>query len=158
MAKHHHKPDHHHKGVDGPLEHPTGDHGTHMHHRKHGGHAGHHHRKHGGRTGMVVSGNPDVLEEAHEKHGTAKKHGGAAKHKGKHHGKHHRAAGGPVKAPGVSLGLMTGGGVRSRLDKPGRKAGGRVGADKSPLSSAHHGHGDGHESPNSRDTYGGTPA
>ena len=82
------------------------------------------HLKKGGRVGMVVSGNPDVLEEAHDKHGTAKKHGGRAKH-------HHRATGGKV------LGLMTGGGVRPRLDRPGRKRGGGVGSDKSPLSSAH---------------------
>ena len=37
---------------------------------------------------------------------------------------------------GKVLGLMTGGAVRPRLDRPGRKVGGRVGADKSPLSSA----------------------
>lgn len=70
----------------------------------------------GGRTDMKVSGNPDVFKEAEER-----KKGGRAK----------RAAGGKV------VGLMTGGGVRPRLDRPGRKMGGRVGADKSPLSSAH---------------------
>jgi hypothetical protein len=32
---------------------------------------------------------------------------------------------------------MTGGGVRPRLDRPGRKAGGGVGANTSPLSTAH---------------------
>lgn len=120
------------------------------HHHKHGGHVdGHHdgehhkhHRRAGGRTEMKVSGNPDVFKEAEEK-----KHGGKVKHKGKHH----RASGGKV------LGLMTGGAVRPRLDRPGRKRGGRVGADRSPLSSAHHGHADGHESPKSGDTYGGTP-
>ncbi len=146
MAKHHHE----------------GHHDGHHEHKGHKGHKGHHHRKHGGRTEMHVSGNPDVFKEAEGKEsyakGDEKKHGGRAKHHGKHHGKHHRAAGGPVKAPGVALGLMTGGGVRPRLDKPGRKAGGRVGADRSPLSSAHKGHGDGHETPSSRDTYGGTPA
>ncbi len=77
---------------------------------------GHHHRKSGGRTNMWVSGNPDVKEEAEEK-----KRGGKVK----------RAFGGKV------LGLMTGGGVRPRLDRPGRKRGGAVGADRSPLSSAH---------------------
>lgn len=126
------------------------------HHHKHGGHVGplehhdahhKHHRKDGGRTEMKVSGNPDVFKEAEDKHGTEKKHGG----KVKHHGKHKRAAGGKV------LGLMTGGAVRPRLDRPGRKRGGRVGSDTSPLSSAHHGHADGHESPDSKDTYGGTP-
>ena len=96
----------------------------HMHegkHHKHGGHAKHHHKK-GGRIDMKVSGNPDVFEEAAEK-----KHGGKAHHKKKHH----RKTGGKV------VGLMTGGAVRPRLDRPGRKAGGRVGANTSPLSTAH---------------------
>lgn len=75
-----------------------------------------HKKASGGRTDMWVSGNPDVKEEAYEK-----KHGGRAK----------RATGGKV------IGLMTGGAVRPRLDRPGRKMGGRVGADKAPLSSAH---------------------
>lgn len=74
------------------------------------------HRKDGGSV-MKVSGNPNVFKEADER-----KKGGKVKK---------RATGGQV------LGLMTGGAVRPRLDKPGRKAGGRVGADKSPLSSAH---------------------
>lgn len=75
-------------------------------------------RKSGGKVGktMVVAGNPNVLKEASER-----KKGGRAK----------RATGGKV------VGLMTGGAVRPRLDRPGRKSGGRVGADKSPLSSAH---------------------
>ncbi len=84
----------------------------------------------GGRTNMVASGNPDVIKEAEGKEdyakGDEKKRGGRAKHK--------RAAGGKV---GTSLGLMTGGAVRPRLDRPGRKMGGRVGADRAPLSSAH---------------------
>ena len=84
--------------------------------------ARHHKKAHGGRTEMVVSGNPDVLKEAHDKHGTAMKHGGKAKH---------RATGGKV------VGLMTGGPVRARLDRPGRKSGGGVGADRAPLTSAH---------------------
>ena len=92
---------------------------------------GHHHRKGGGRTEMVVSGNPDVLKEAEGKEsydeGDERKHGGKVK-------KHKRATGGKV------LGLMTGGGVRPRLDRPGRKRGGGVGADRSPLTSAHAGH------------------
>ena len=87
------------------------------------------HRKSGGRTDMKVSGNPDVFKEAEGKEpyskGDEKKHGGKVK-------KHHRATGGKV------LGLMTGGGVRPRMDKPGRKRGGAVGADRTPLSSAHH--------------------
>ena len=85
----------------------------------------------GGRTNMVASGNPDVIKEAEGKEdyakGDEKKHGGRAKK---------RAAGGKVE-PGKSIGLMTGGVVRPRMDRPGRKMGGRVGADRSPLSSAH---------------------
>ena len=104
------------------------------------------HRESGGRAHMKVSGNPDVFEEAAERHGK-KKHGGRT---------HHRAAGGKVE--GNTVGLMTGGAVRPRLDRPGRKRGGAVGADRSPLSSAHTGHGDGHETPSSRDTYGGLRA
>lgn len=82
-------------------------------------------RAKGGRTGLVASGNPDVLKEAEGKEDYAKgderKRGGRAK----------RKAGGKV------IGLMTGGGVKPRLDRPGRKRGGAVGADRSPLSSAH---------------------
>lgn len=88
----------------------------------------HRHKKEsGGRVGMKASGNPDVFKEAEGEEdyakGDEKKHGGKVKHK--------RKDGGKV------LGLMTGGGVRPRLDRPGRKSGGRVGADRSPLSSAH---------------------
>ena len=75
------------------------------------------HRKDGGRTPDKISGNPNVFKEAAER-----KDGGRLPK---------RATGGKV------VGLMTGGAVRPRLDKPGRKSGGRVGADKSPLSSAH---------------------
>ena len=71
----------------------------------------------GGRTEMWVSGNPDVKKEAEEK-----KKGGRAK----------RATGRKVK----TVGFMDGGAVRPRVDRPGRKMGGRVGADKAPLSSA----------------------
>lgn len=84
------------------------------------GHKGHHHGKHhkdgGGRVGMKVSGNPDVFKEAEER-----KHGGRMKKK-HHEGMHPE-------------GKM----AKHRHDRPGRKSGGRVGADKHPLSSAHHG-------------------
>lgn len=93
-------------------------------------HHGKHHRKEGGRTDMWVSGNPDVKKEAEGKEpydeGDERKRGGKVKKK------HHRAKGGKV------IGLMTGGGVRPRLDRPGRKRGGGVGADRSPLTMAHH--------------------
>ena len=88
------------------------------------GHKGHHHKGHkagGGRTGLVASGNPDVIKEAKGEEPYSKddekKHGGKV----------------DAKPPM----LMAGGGVRPRLDRPGRKMGGRVGADRSPLSSAH---------------------
>lgn len=74
----------------------------------------------GGGVNTKISGNPNVFKEA-----AARKNGGVVK----------RAAGGKIE--GKTIGLMTGGAVRPRLDRPGRKSGGRVGADKSPLSSAH---------------------
>lgn len=70
------------------------------------------HKEKGGRVDMKVSGNPDVFKEAEE-----------------------RADGGKVVKK--TIGLMTGGAVKPRMDRPGRKRGGRVGADKAPLSSAH---------------------
>ena len=71
-----------------------------------------HHRAEGGRIGMKVSGNPDVFKEAEEK-----KHGGKVK-----------------KHVGAAEGKM----AKHRRDRK-RASGGRVGSDKSPLSSAHHG-------------------
>lgn len=72
-----------------------------------------HHAKRasGGRTEMKVSGNPDVFKEADER----KKGGRVKKHVMADHGEK----------------------ARKRMDRPGRKRGGRVGADRSPLSSAH---------------------
>lgn len=67
------------------------------------------HKKSGKASGgiAIASGNPEVLKEAEEK-----------------------------KKGGKAMGKMHGGKSRLRLDKPGRKTGGRVGADSSPLSSA----------------------
>lgn len=79
------------------------------------------HKASGGRTEMKVSGNPDVFKEAEDK-----KKGGKVK----------RATGGGVGV-GKVVGLMTGGAVKPRMDRPGRKSGGRVGANLSPLSTAH---------------------
>lgn len=102
--------------------------------KHHAGHKAHHHGKHkasGGRTDMKVAGNPDVFKEAEGEEpydkGDERKHGGKVKHKKKHE----RAAGGKV------IGLMTGGAVKPRGDRPARKSGGRVGSDMSPMSSAH---------------------
>lgn len=61
----------------------------------------------GGAVPAKVSGNPDVFKEA------------AGRKKG-----------------GKVLGKMDGDKAKKRFDKPGRKNGGRVGADKSPFSSA----------------------
>ena len=107
----------------------------------------------GARKPDLVSGNPEVVGEAEDdvtgqddtvsenekRHG--KKHGGKAK----------RKKGGKV------IGLMTGGKVRPRLDRPGRKAGGGVGANSSPLSTAHNTTSQDAGSSNPQDTYGGTP-
>lgn len=65
----------------------------------------------GGRVGMKVSGNPDVFKEAEER----KRGGKVKKHVGEPEGKK----------------------AKHRMDRPGRRMGGRVGADKAPLSSAH---------------------
>ncbi len=99
------------------------------------------HLKDGGRTKMWVSGNPDVEKEAEGKEsydkGDEKKRGGKVKVKA-----HHR---------------MHGGSVKSRLDRPARKRGGGVGADKSPFTTAHHDV-KADSKPSSADTYGGTPS
>lgn len=68
-------------------------------------------RADGGRIGMKVSGNPDVFKEAEEK----KKGGKVGKHVGK----------------------AEGSAAKHRMDRPGRKKGGRVGANAAPLSTAH---------------------
>lgn len=73
---------------------------------------------------QLVSGNPEVIKEANMKKGGKVKK---------------RATGGKI------VGLMTGGAAPSRGDKarrlgggvPGRKLGGGVGANTSPLSTAH---------------------
>jgi hypothetical protein len=62
----------------------------------------------------VISGNKDVLAAAERKRG----------------GKAKKKDGGKV------IGLMTGGAAKQRFDRPGRKSGGRVGANTSPLSTA----------------------
>lgn len=59
---------------------------------------------------VEAGGNPEVFKEAKER-----KFGGRAT---------------------KSLGSIGGGAARMHLGRPGRKTGGRVGADKSPLSSA----------------------
>lgn len=81
-------------------------------------------RKSGGKVDLV-SGNPKVVAEAREdEDGESRKKGGMVKKK-------KRATGGKV------IGLMTGGAVKPRMDRPGRKRGGGVGANTSPLSTAH---------------------
>lgn len=105
---------------------------SHHHHGKHIVVHAHQHkkggavrRKSGGRTDMKVSGNPDVFKEAEGK---------------EPYDRGDKNRGGRVrKSGGKVVGRMTGGAVRPRLDRPGRKSGGRVGSDTSPLTSAHHG-------------------
>lgn len=96
--------------------------------------------KAGGGRAQVVSGNKNVISEAKE--GTT---GDVDKVKKK------RKTGGKV------IGLMTGGGVRPRLDRPGRKSGGGVGANRSPLSTAHNTTSATAGSSSPTDSYGGTP-
>ena len=67
----------------------------------------------GGGMPMKVSGNPDVFKEAE-----GRKKGGKVMKAKK-----------AMKADGAK--------AKHRMDRPGRKTGGRVGADKAPLSSAH---------------------
>ena len=76
-------------------------------------------RASGGKA-QVISGNKDVIDEAEDR-----KSGGAAKK---------RKKGGSVRK---LVSFYTGGTVRPRLDRPGRKSGGGVGANTSPLSTAH---------------------
>jgi hypothetical protein len=120
------------------------------HHKEHEGkHHGKHHeeekeRKKGGRVGLVAAGNPDVLKEADEDEDgeeTGYKRGGKVKKKKEHKEKMR----------------MDGGSVRARMDRPGRRAGGAVGANTSPLSTAHRVGGGGDGSSKPADTYGGTP-
>jgi hypothetical protein len=110
------------------------------------------HRAKGGGThgAQVVSGNKNVIDEAEE--GTTgdndtvndHKKGGAVKKK------KHRATGGKV------IERMAGGPVASRGDRPKRASGGGVGANRSPLSTAH-GTTSSKGSSNPADSYGGTP-
>jgi hypothetical protein len=103
------------------------------HHHAKGGHVEiHHHKKGGGvkrakggraRTAPenVASGDKVVIAEAEGKEPYAKR-------------------GGRIKRRDGGMVQMTGGNVRPRLDRPGRKSGGRVGSDRSPLTSAHNVH------------------
>src|SRR5215831_3604643 len=112
-----------------------------MKHHGHHGHKDHHHgHKGGGRVGMKVAGNPDVFKEAEGKEpyakGDEKKHGGKVHH-GKHHGKHHRKHGGHVDGHEMHGHHPP---HHHAHKARGRKRGGGVGADRSPLSTAHRGH------------------
>ena len=101
-------------------------------------------RKRGGKA-ELVSGNSAVIKEAEEnKDGDEDnmKRGGKVKKR---------------KTGGKVIGLMTGGSVRPRFDRPGRKRGGGVGANTSPLSTAHNGSSGADGSSSPTDTYGGLP-
>lgn len=102
-------------------------------HMKHQGHKSHHHRAHHAKGGAaepdhdVYAGeHSNVVKEAEEK-----KRGGRT---GKKRGGHIEN-------------LEGGGRKKHRLDRPGRKRGGRAGADKTPLTSASNTkNADGHDS------------
>jgi hypothetical protein len=91
-------------------------------------------RASGGRTELKAAGNPDVFKEAEGEESYSRKRGGRAR-----------------KSGGKVVERMTGGAVRPRLDRPGRKRGGRVGSDMSPLTSAHAGHHGSPEMPKEQD-------
>jgi hypothetical protein len=80
-----------------------------------------HHKAGGGRIGMKAYGNPDVFKEAEGKEdyaeGDERKKGGKVKMKKEMHAEGHKA--------------------HHRMDRPKRAKGGRVGSDRSPLTSAH---------------------
>lgn len=99
-------------------------------------------RASGGKA-QVVSGNKNVIEEA-DKDEDGRKKGGAVK----------RKKGGAVRK---LVSFYTGGTVKPRADRPGRKSGGGVGANTSPLSTAHGSISSSSSGPPSSDTYGGTP-
>lgn len=93
----------------------------------------------------VISGNKDVLKEAEE--------GGTGDRDHKKGGRVKRKKGGGVRK---LVSFYTGGTVKPRMDRPGRKSGGGVGANTSPLSTAHSTtSAKGGSMPT--DTYGGTP-
>jgi hypothetical protein len=77
----------------------------------------------GGRKGMWVSGNPDVKKEAEGEEpydeGDEHKKGGRVKKKHGMHAEGHKS--------------------KHRMDRPKRARGGKVGSDRNPFSSAHHG-------------------
>lgn len=107
-------------------------------------------RAKGGKTPDLVSGNPEVIAEAEEKKSGDEDTVSEAESR-------HRKKGGKARQKGGKvIGLMTGGKVRPRLDRPGRKSGGGVGANSSPLSTAHNSTSPGGSS-EPTDTYGGTP-
>lgn len=131
----------------GRHEHEHSEHGKQHseHHRKRGGRAKHH--AEGGEI-KEAGGNPYVEAEAHEKkrggkaehEGKHRKKGGKAEHEHEHHGRHRRRGGKAEHEHERKRGghVVEGHHAKHRLDRPGRKRGGGVGADTSPLSSAHH--------------------
>jgi hypothetical protein len=85
------------------------------------GHKEHHHRKAGGKVEPEITPKPYNAQRSEvEKEAEEKKHGGKVK----------RAHGGKTEH---HVDGMKG---KHRLDRPGRKRGGRAGADMSPLTTA----------------------
>lgn len=147
---------HHHSGAMHEGKHHVSHHGSQ--------HVEHHHYKRGGhmerKDGGAMHGEKDFPEKDPELDYTAKsnvvpeaegkkrKHGGAVHH-GKHHVSHHGTehAEHHHHADGGAIALARGGRAKKeveghghkghhRLDRPGRKRGGGVGSDMTPLTTA----------------------
>lgn len=89
------------------------------------GHKGHHHRAMGGKVEPELHPKPYNAQGSHvEEEAEEKKDGGAAMKKRHRHEK--------LKDGGHVEGAKK----KHRMDRPGRKRGGRIGADMAPLSSA----------------------
>ena len=141
--------------------HHTSHHGKHhvSHHHEQSAHMEHHHRARGGdipgeHEGKMhdYTADSEVVKEAEgEADKKTRATGGAVKrargghtmHHGKHHVSHHHEEPAVVvhnhkKRGGASMKHVDGEGHagRRRMDRPGRKRGGGIGADMTPLSSA----------------------
>jgi hypothetical protein len=138
--------------------HHTSHHGkhhvSHAHHES--AHVEHHHHKRGGHVegdvdddkgALDYTAESNVIPEAEGKRrahgGRAKKAGGGAVHHGKHHVSHAHKEAAHVehhhyRHGGAEMKHVDGEGHKSRMrhDRPGRKRGGGIGADMTPLTTA----------------------
>jgi hypothetical protein len=118
---------------------------------EHKGHKQHHHGHHaaGGRAKRAKGGHVDhhgnePHEEVYAGEGSNVEHEALVKTSGLGHdgrkkgGRVAKKSGGRTKKAFGGIASVEGGGSKRRLDRPGRKRGGRAGADKTPLTSASH--------------------